>query len=998
MKKITEGSIWKKIITAFLVFLLLFQFMMPAKSYAWELGDLGQTISDAIWEPFKEKMGEIASGMVLGMARIAAWLGDVAEGALNNFMLGTEGFGSAMISHEALDQDNGSWFIAESGVGKGQDPASQEKQVDIKKEGDNTVVYVKRESLDDSEETYINEDHAMGSLFSSGKWEIPNILYSPENIFGNNIAMLDVNFLNPNTYEAVNDTEEAKESQTSIGSYLHSTIQSWYLAFRNIAIVSMLSILVYLGIRILISSTAEDKAKYKQLVRDWAIALCLIFVMHFIMSGIIMIINRVNQLFVEMNNNVYINYGGTVFKTNFIGVMRFLAQSTVTADAWIYTLIYWVLIFYTITFTFQYLKRVLYIAFYTMISPLVAITYPMDKLGDGRSQAFNKWFKEYIMTMALQPIHLVLYTVLITSSITLALNQPIYALVAIGFLVEAEKFIKSLFGIQSQADGGFGSFASGALAMKAIDTFAKGGKSNNGGNGRDSSQDKEKSEEKNKIRQQKHDTLEAFRDKPEGNEDSTYIAQGDRAQLGQEQNEEQQALNDEFDKEVANIYGASYLASMDGSQNASETLQSGDSGDSVRFNDQSQYGGIEMPIVGDSAQGTGSPEISDTSTRQENNEARTAANTPTATQQNATARSTNGAGKDELAQARYNRMRRQRTFAKAKSIGGAGIKKAIRGVKKGSRMAFKATGAGVFGTIGLAAGLAGGNGIEGAAKMAIGGAYAGSAIGNRAANMAERVADAPYNAVQGVRNGVRKVGSAVEEYRDNKIEDMRNAGLTADANKLESERARKDKRFDQMIKDYALHSGRKIKKDEYEDYRNKIYDYQVKRGITDQDKIFKGLDLEEKYKDQYSHEQIADVMELTNSFGKEYVTDGKKREQFDRELKSDGVTGQNKEKVGTLFYEANGVDPMQYYEDTGIKPTLGMYTNQRQTKPEATHNQPTSNNSNQTLNQQNTGNTAQQQKPKTKRGRKKASSQNNSTPNRQPRQTNQQPNNSTDDE
>ena len=43
-------------------------------------------------------------------------------------------------------------------------------------------------------------------------------------------------------------------------------------------------ILVYIGIRIIISSSAGDKAKYKQFFVDWVVALCLIFFLHYIMA------------------------------------------------------------------------------------------------------------------------------------------------------------------------------------------------------------------------------------------------------------------------------------------------------------------------------------------------------------------------------------------------------------------------------------------------------------------------------------------------------------------------------------------------------------------------------------------------------------------------------------------------------------------------------------------------------------------------------------------
>lgn len=119
----------------------------------------------------------------------------------------------------------------------------------------------------------------------------PNILYCPEYIFSNQIALLDADFVNPSTY-----TDAQGQETTSISSKLRDTVSSWYKAFRNIAIVGLLSVLVYTGIRILIGSTAGDKAKYKERLKDWLVGLCLVFAMHYIMAGTMMITEKITSL------------------------------------------------------------------------------------------------------------------------------------------------------------------------------------------------------------------------------------------------------------------------------------------------------------------------------------------------------------------------------------------------------------------------------------------------------------------------------------------------------------------------------------------------------------------------------------------------------------------------------------------------------------------------------------------------------------------------------
>ena len=218
------------------------------------------------------------------------------------------------------------------------------------------------------------------------------------------------------------------------------------------------------------------------MIQDWVVALCMIFFIHFIMSAVLMLTDKCTELF---GTNVDEGYTVVVegekredgkemaFKTNLMGLVRFSAQNHRAGTAATYSIIYWALVIYTCMFTVLYFKRFLYMAFFTMIAPLVALTYPIDRAGDGKSQAFNMWFKEYTMNAIIQPVHLILYTVFVGSAYNLVAKNPLYALVAIGFLIPAERFIKKMFGLdKAESSGGFGSFAGGAIAMSGLKHLA----------------------------------------------------------------------------------------------------------------------------------------------------------------------------------------------------------------------------------------------------------------------------------------------------------------------------------------------------------------------------------------------------------------------------------------------------------------------------------------------------------------------------------------------
>ena len=298
-----------------------------------------------------------------------------------------------------------------------------------------------------------------------------------------------------------------------IGNTLNPTISRWYYALRTIAIVVMLIILVYIGIRIMTSSIASEKSKYKNMLTDWVVAMCLIFVMHYIMvfanninEAIIEVFKSTNKLgaqigvildkdgdikraledddvgktMVKEHPDIFDGYengeGHINWPTNYMGLIRLeAAQHSDAGMVFIgYGMAFLVLWFYTIFFLFTYLRRLVYMAFLTIIAPMVAMTYPIDKINDGKAQAFDIWFKEYIFNLLLQPVHLLLYTILISSACELAETNIIYTLVALGFMMPAEKLLRRFFGFEkAQTPGVLGGAAGAALMMSGLNRLLR---------------------------------------------------------------------------------------------------------------------------------------------------------------------------------------------------------------------------------------------------------------------------------------------------------------------------------------------------------------------------------------------------------------------------------------------------------------------------------------------------------------------------------------------
>ena len=94
---------------------------------------------------------------------------------------------------------------------------------------------------------------------------------TPFQIFFNKYKLLDINIFNINSY-----------SSGSIGYSIRSNVAVWFYTVRLISSIILLAILVYVGIRMALSTISSDKARYKEMLVDWCVSLILIFTIQYI--------------------------------------------------------------------------------------------------------------------------------------------------------------------------------------------------------------------------------------------------------------------------------------------------------------------------------------------------------------------------------------------------------------------------------------------------------------------------------------------------------------------------------------------------------------------------------------------------------------------------------------------------------------------------------------------------------------------------------------------
>ena len=274
------------------------------------------------------------------------------------------------------------------------------------------------------------------NLAAGGEFSIESIIFNQA--VDHPVEIISIDFFDSNG-----------DSKGNTKALIQQNIATWYVAIRNIAITILVIVAMYIAIRMLLATTSEKKAQYKEILIYWVQSLALIFVLHYIMIGIIAINDALVKSLYKAGEEVITGKNNNIMETLFSNAFSAIKITTSLAN----TFAYMVLCFVTIMFFISYLKRMMTIAFLITIAPLVTITYSIDKIGDGKSQALNAWLKEFSYTILIQPFHCITYLALGSIGTQLLERNDSFGDIFIGlyflsFILQSENIVRGIFGIQ----------------------------------------------------------------------------------------------------------------------------------------------------------------------------------------------------------------------------------------------------------------------------------------------------------------------------------------------------------------------------------------------------------------------------------------------------------------------------------------------------------------------------------------------------------------------
>ena len=315
---------------------------------------------------------------------------------------------------------------------------------------------------------------ALGKIENNGTQSIVSI----DSIIFDKYPLTKLNFFD----SSVNPLEPRSEFITMFAN----NINEWFSNFSMIAIVAYLCILLYMGIRVVMSSTASNQALYKEAFLHWVAGVIILFMFPIVIKYAI----EINTTFVGMVEDAIIrDHGGNsidnseavneiedpddtsdIATTDTVtvesksisenpysdtdtGYMAVMARRAHRTERLSYAFVYLIMSFQLLIIAIMYYKRLFMVAFLLVIFPIVMVVHVLEKVGNIRmGGAFGKWTKEILIMIFTQSIHAIVYSFSIATVMSAgnANNDWILMLVGVTFLFNGEEILKKILGQSSE--------------------------------------------------------------------------------------------------------------------------------------------------------------------------------------------------------------------------------------------------------------------------------------------------------------------------------------------------------------------------------------------------------------------------------------------------------------------------------------------------------------------------------------------------------------------
>ena len=258
---------------------------------------------------------------------------------------------------------------------------------------------------------------------------IAKYMFTLDKLFFGDIKALDVNIFN------LDNNKENNSRGNNANLNLKKGVAVWTNATKGFAVgISLL--LFILGAIMLMINSASSNPRADAIAMLNTLLLAVILAFHDIALGIF---NTVRYKMLESGSQsveilIYKQLLGDKITSGYGYTITFVSFLFMAA--------------YHIKFFMIFINRLLTIGFLIVVSPVISVTYAIDKIGDGKSQVLTNFFKEFNDSVLVGLIYPLLYLVYMYALSPIVAVSPLLALFVITQFSRAEKTIKGMLNLR----------------------------------------------------------------------------------------------------------------------------------------------------------------------------------------------------------------------------------------------------------------------------------------------------------------------------------------------------------------------------------------------------------------------------------------------------------------------------------------------------------------------------------------------------------------------
>ena len=284
--------------------------------------------------------------------------------------------------------------------------------------------------------------------------------------------------------------EENSDAEKPIIFQIKEAVATWYYIITMLALAAMLVLLIFIGIKMAISTVASEKAVYKRMLVDWLVGLIIIFTMNFIMVIVETSADAIHSVqmkeLAEKDSIEGVEYTNADLEIKVYEAVRTRAYDAKLLNGISGMIMYMTLVYFAFRYTLVYIKRMFTLIVLSIMAPAIGVGYALQKALTGKQQVLKTWLSEYVLNVIIQVVHAIIYSVFIAQALILSLESIsglIVALILMNYTLEADKLFRKIFkistsGLVDDTNNAEDQFKSGLMdavigGKAAVNTLAK---------------------------------------------------------------------------------------------------------------------------------------------------------------------------------------------------------------------------------------------------------------------------------------------------------------------------------------------------------------------------------------------------------------------------------------------------------------------------------------------------------------------------------------------